>query len=459
MPSLDFIRMGLQNQIPSSSNEGVDAGQVIEKLTGFGHSPQEMQALASAAATPIAGGHSAQMPPSLMYQPKEWQDTPMDRREVVGAGNARARGIGNAITGLLNTVGRYETNHENKKKLQIATDTQTLLTSQAAIDQANQILKNDPKNAEAKAAIEHNQKIMDGILSDDKTRKEIAKGFHIDFTNPQANNTIPHQGVAQGREMAKKSYSQQFAEKTPQVMQPNTIALAKYQQALEEQKMNQSMAGHILQYLGAAERAKATVTAQELRNQAEMSKERFQAQKMGELLDKKQEMMEKMESIKHKNKLSEAFQRAKFARESAIDIFEYKTTSVQGLNAAYQKTNKEYTDTLEKWNQQLRQLEDDAQKNADQISKDPNAQKDYSDQLQYVRDQITQTTKEIVNVKNQYKYDMKKLHGVDIDNGTSDGKPISGSANPINSADFYSDPDFAKTFQNIINDNEEGSLF
>ncbi len=239
--------------IPTSSNAGAtDPGTLISQLTGSGMSAEQMRELATKASIPVPGGSGQEMPASLMYQPKQFTPTPQDKSEVVGAGNARARGIGNSITGVLNIIGAVKTGEDNKKKLQIATDTHTLLTEQHNIDQATQAIQalpqDDPQRKTLQAAIDASKQRQQGILADKKTRDAIAKGFHIDFTDPQANNTPDHQAVQQGQKMAEASlsYSDQFNQKAPAPLGPNTTAQAQYESAVKQQELQQkSMAAFI----------------------------------------------------------------------------------------------------------------------------------------------------------------------------------------------------------------------
>lgn len=239
--------------IPIQSNaEGADSAALIAQITGSGMSAEQMRSLATKASIPVPGGSGQEMPASLMYQPKQFTASPSDRTPVVGRRNARNQGIGNSITGVLNIIGAVKTGEDNKKKLQIATDTHTLLTEQHNIDQATQAIQalpqDDPQRKTLQAAIDASKQRQQGILADKKTRDAIAKGFHIDFTDPQANNTPDHQAVQQGQKMAEASlsYSDQFNQKAPAPLGPNTTAQAQYESAVKQQELQQkSMAAFI----------------------------------------------------------------------------------------------------------------------------------------------------------------------------------------------------------------------
>lgn len=244
--------------IPSGGGGGLDIAGLLDKVLAGNQA--NLGELARKAATPIPGGHSGQMPLRMDPTPSQpGQGKMIPTQGIVGKKNARAAGIGNAIIGTMNAVSAIGTEMDNKKKLAVASSTQTLLTAQSAMDQAKQILQADPNNKAAQDAVKHNTNVMNGILSDDKMRKAIAKGFQIDFTDPKANETLEHQGVAQGKQMAEKtlSYADQFNEKTPQTMTPNVQAQAELAAKQAEQKMNTEAVKAMVPMISAQIRAKA----------------------------------------------------------------------------------------------------------------------------------------------------------------------------------------------------------
>ena len=249
--------------------------------------------LAAKAMTPIPGGHATSIPGTMTNYHQPVGPGPMIPHEpgtdVVGKGNARGIGIGNAIIGVTRALAATETSLDNKKKLEVASATQQLITAQNAMDQAEQTLKNDPNNADAKSAVDRNKAIMNGILSNDKTRKAIAKGMNIDFTDPKANDSLEHAGVAQGKDMAKQhqSYADQFNEKTPTVMQPNAQAIAQYKAAEEQQKINNETIKSViplisaqLRYASADKRTAGILEASKIKEAGEIA--RTQAIQQGE---------------------------------------------------------------------------------------------------------------------------------------------------------------------------------
>jgi hypothetical protein len=235
VPSQEYVANNVPAS-PQSSNIASDTSQQLERI--FSQNSQDLQKLAVAATTPIAGGHANAVPSSMMRPDSPYTAPTLDHREVVGAGNARAQGIGNSVKSVASLLSNVEIAKQNKTKNEVASATQQLLTAQAGYDQAQQVLKQDPNNADAKAAMERNKASMNGILSNDKLRKQISKGFNIDFTDPQANKTLEHEGVAQGKKMAQDhlDYAEQFNQKTPVQMGPNVIAQQQYAAALQQRK-------------------------------------------------------------------------------------------------------------------------------------------------------------------------------------------------------------------------------
>jgi hypothetical protein len=216
----------------------LDASKLLSDI--FAKNQGDLARSAISAATPIPGGHATQFPLSMDPTPRQNQPGQLNHEPVVGAGNAKAQGIGNSVIAVTNLLAGTKNALDNKKRVEVASATQQLLTAQQAYDQAEQLYKQNPQNADAKAAMDRNKAVMNGILANDKIRGAISKGMNIDFTDPQANKTLEHEGVAQGKKMAKEhvDYAGQFNQKTPQVMAPNTQAIAAYQAKLQEQKLN-----------------------------------------------------------------------------------------------------------------------------------------------------------------------------------------------------------------------------
>lgn len=309
------------------SSAGANPASIIDELTKSSHSPEEMQRLASAAATPIPGAHSMATPLNLQPNQQGFTPAPLNHEPTApGKGNARGQGIGNAIIGVANAVTGVTIADKNKKQLQVATDTHTLLTSQTAIDQAKTILQNDPDNAAAKEAVKHNQDVMNGILSDKKTRDAISKGFKIDFTDPQANNTDDHKAVQQGQQMAEKSLSlaDQFAKGIPSTTQPNVQAQAKYAQAQAEEKSKEATMKVLGPMISAQMRAGATVDAAKIREQGDNFRAAFTSQQKSIQQAKQFQESEKLVGLRFSAESKLVAQRAAAAVTTASKIMDLK---------------------------------------------------------------------------------------------------------------------------------------
>ena len=236
MTSWNDMMPGMKSPVAQSS--GQDMGSVIDNI--LSQNSGELTKLAEKAATPIAGGHASSIPLSMDPTPKEAGMAPLDHREVVGAGKAKAQGIGNTITGALNVISQVSTAMDNKKKVEIASSTQQLLVAQQAADQAKQTMDanapqqgGQPNDAytKAKEIYDHNTEIQGTILTG-KHGKDIMKGFNIDYTNPSSNKTLQHDAVAMGKERLKAAEA--FNKGTPQVQTDDRICLLYTSDAADE---------------------------------------------------------------------------------------------------------------------------------------------------------------------------------------------------------------------------------
>lgn len=350
------VGIGGGASIPGPSGMGANPASIIDELTkGAG----DRMALAAAAATPIPGGHVLQTPASLAPQaPSVYKPTQSSTGAVVGRHNAKVRGIGATITGALNAIGEVTTAEGNKKKLQLATDTQSLLTAQAGVDQAQEILKQNPNDPDASKQLEHNKKVMAGLLSDDKFAKAVGKGFHIDFTDPKKNDSPEHAGVAQGIQMHKTaeqlkedkdaagvSRAGQFSGGVPQQSMQNPQAIARYQEAQLQQKASAETLKALSPIIAAQTRAGAQLGAAQIREQGEAFKAAYMSQQRAIAQADRFQQAEKLLGIKYSNESKLIAQRGATALRTAEGIMDLKdkdplnimtkfTTAFSGLQRA-----------------------------------------------------------------------------------------------------------------------------
>lgn len=174
------------------------------------------------ASVPQAVGHNMTMPTSLMPRNNAAPQAAMNTTPAVGKHNAKMRGIGNAITGVLNAVSAVGTAIDNQKSLKVADATQKLFSFQNSIDEASQIQKpegsSDPKEWEnyfqAQKTIETNKQKMEELLSDKTIHSALEKASVIDHTDPKSQDTPEHKGFFQGKKAfeEQKALAQQRAE-------------------------------------------------------------------------------------------------------------------------------------------------------------------------------------------------------------------------------------------------------
>jgi len=219
-----------------------------------------------AATTPTAGAGTPSMPSSMTNPLPDFQPMPMMpssfSQGVVGRKAAHQRGIANAITGVTNAVGSIISREAEQKHEQIASSTKNLITMQQAIDQAKQVLSNNPKMDPKQAAalqqsIDRNTENMNRILSDKKLAKAISKGLDISFTDPSENKTPEHEAVASGKQQAQETMQQQFARQMPQQVGPNVQAIQQLQAQMAQQKAQAESAKVVFPYLAQLKRTQA----------------------------------------------------------------------------------------------------------------------------------------------------------------------------------------------------------
>lgn len=195
---------------------------------------------------PISGTAPAQMPPYYTRQLPQPGELIQDQREVVGAGNARAQGIGNSVNAVIHGIAQFKAQRDQQQQLKDATKVQRLIQVQNGISQAEQIKAaskpGSPEYAEAQKSLDHNQGLMAEMLSDKKFSKLVEKGFNISLTDPSANKTPEHGAVQHGISLFKKANNQPF---TPE----QAKAMAQRFQAQQPTQLGPNvMAQQMLQY-------------------------------------------------------------------------------------------------------------------------------------------------------------------------------------------------------------------
>ena len=214
----------------------IPQSQIQNDFQGFVQpfSNQEMQQTIKEATTPIPGGHSQNIPTALQHKdPQQFQGAPLDNRQVVGAGNAKAQGIGNTVTAALNTISGVLIKKKQADQAKVADAASIVFEAQKNIDDAKQQLKLNPNDQAAQRVLAQNTARVNNL--DPKMQKAIAKGLQIDYTDPSKNKTDEHIGVqssiSQLEQKAKdtQTFEQRLSAGLPQGMASNQQAIAKYQ--------------------------------------------------------------------------------------------------------------------------------------------------------------------------------------------------------------------------------------
>jgi hypothetical protein len=422
---------------PSStqSSGGGGASNTAELLDHILNANQaNLGELAKKASTPIPGGHAGQMPLSLEPTQRQFQGAPQNKTPVVGAGNARAQGIGNSVIGVLNAIGATETAITNKKKIEVASATQQLLTAQQAYDQASTLLKSDPNNADAKAAMERNKNVMNGILSNDKLRKSIAKGFNIDFTDPQSNNTPDHQGVAQGKEQAKAhiDYASQFNEKTPQVMQPNVQAQAQLAAAQANQKLNVESMRALVPLLTAQAREEGAMTREGIRQAHEDARSYTRTQALYDTTQERLKAAAQKTKDEHLNRMAEIGYKGQLSLQEFRERLSMKAADPLSQLKAYEDFSMKSTKTVSEMTKTVTDLEQQRGAAAAKKPYDAAMVSNIDQQINIAKEQLQSYQGAVKGTQDYY----NKFAGVEgVKDGTDSTKrPDAGT---LSSADTY----------------------
>jgi hypothetical protein len=262
-----------QGNIPSAAQATASSSvDIISDLLKEAHAADTQAAQAVKAANqPIAGGHqlpgSANLPGNPNHQFYDY-----DTHPVVGHHNATMRGIVNLSKGVSNLIGSVDAAVAQKKTQRLAVNIERLMGAVNSTDQAKQALQNDPNNPAAQEQLKKAQAIQDEILSDAKVRKDIAKAYNINFTDPSKNNTPEHAALKQ----ATDSYSQQFQRQLPTNLQQDPAKVAAVQTATIQAKATHDLVDKIAPALirQQTDIEKAQITAQG-KLDAEAAKEKF----------------------------------------------------------------------------------------------------------------------------------------------------------------------------------------
>jgi hypothetical protein len=313
----------VMSQLPSvpSSIGGGGGGTGIDSLISAGIKPIPDE-MVMRAFSPTFQSHAMGVPSSMTRPIPDFKPQPMDERQVVGRGNARAQGIGNAITGVANGIGAFINSKAKLKQTQNAQKVSQLIEYQQGIDAAKEALKNDPNNAEAKQALEQNQHNRDAMFEDQKFVKTVQKGFNISFTDPSANKTEDHAAVQQGVDIAKKraaSMGQQWADKQPVKPTPNLMAQQQLAMATQQQAAFAKVYASVIpRILASKETMLRTQYVQGMQNARQMQTHVFDAWKLGQQFAHDNQLA----GLRHEFKLDEITKTIQMGGQKALELFQ-----------------------------------------------------------------------------------------------------------------------------------------
>lgn len=286
----------MADTIPASPSSQQPAGPDINELIKAISTPLPSELIRSAA-TPMVGPHAVALPSSLTTPIAVPQPGQLDKTPVVGAGNARAQGIGNAVIGSTNALAAVITAERQHKQGQVRDAATKVIMAQQAIDEAKQVHDQAASSGDTEAAakaqelIDQNTKVRDGVFADPRMRKALQKGFNISYTDPQSNKTEEHVAVQQAMKQAKTiqekrqiardaaakqnaasgaAMGEAFAKQQPLSMAPNRIAQLQLQLAQDQKK---NLTDLYKAVAPAMARADASVRVENMRSMTELLKQ------------------------------------------------------------------------------------------------------------------------------------------------------------------------------------------
>ena len=220
------------SSVPASvGGGGVDIGALLQQIQG---DTATQQKLMREAITPVSGSHVGQIPSALTKPIGEAPQnaTPYERPRSKG------EAISNMINSAGNAVSKVITAEKEQKQTHLIDAATKLFTAQAAIDEAQQqhdsatAIGDNATAQKAQQLIDQNTKVRDGITSDPKLRKALAKGLNIDYIDPSNNKTEEHEAVQKGAQ----NFGQAFAKSQPQTLVPNQMAQAQLETYQQQRK-------------------------------------------------------------------------------------------------------------------------------------------------------------------------------------------------------------------------------
>jgi hypothetical protein len=328
-----------------------------------------------------AGAHSAQLPSSLQRPIAPYQERPMNNNPVVGHRQGKLQGIGNAITGATNAIGTVMNKEAQMKQDQTRDAATKVIMAQQSIDEAKQAHDAAIANGDAVAAskaqelIQQNTQARDAVFADPKTRRALAKGFDISYTDPSQNKTEEHAAVQAAMKQAKtlqerkqilqaqqqkdntaagQSAGAAYEKAQPQGLAPNNAARQQLQLIQSQKALTQETLKNYQTFKASAMHANATVSAAMIHTQGAAMMEQSRLQQQQQQLAQRFQQQLTMQNIRYKDDISLIGVRAAAAQRTAMAIYTDKEsdplTMYNKTRTAAETYSKNYMHDLDTYN-------------------------------------------------------------------------------------------------------------
>jgi len=233
----DFLTQAAGSALPQSGATGGPANQInpelLKKIMSLGQG--------SSFAGPMTTAQTAmpQAKPPIQVNPATPQVGGADRSFATKGEAQRAKQQA-TLNNLANLAKMGEDYEYQKKKREMETIVTKFQGANEGVQQAKDILKQDPNNADAKGQLEHNQ----GILDDMKIKdwKMIQKAFDVPLIGDKGKQTPEYQGMISA---VKKGSKEDIAAANQQMLQRFN-----QQQPMEQKPSLQAQSASMAQKMG-----------------------------------------------------------------------------------------------------------------------------------------------------------------------------------------------------------------
>jgi hypothetical protein len=193
------------------------------------------------------------------------------------------------------------------------------------VNQAKMLLQtNDPNvtpemKKQAQSTIDQNTSFIQEMLSDDKFRKSVEKGFQISLTDPSQNKTPDHNLIQRGIDLfrgkqqtpttpqAAQQMTQRFMSKQPQMMAPNPMAMQMMQTRMEMDKMRAEGAKGMIDWAKAKLEETGKIETEKWKAAVEANNQAVRTAGEIKVAEMNKSAQEVLAEIQHNYKMTEEF--------------------------------------------------------------------------------------------------------------------------------------------------------